>query len=57
MSDTVIKEFKNKLSKKVSELNQIYSEAQSIGLRMNLNQRDDATCRFLEFKDDYSVKI
>lgn len=57
MSDTAIKEFKNKLSKKVNELNQIYSEAQSLGLRMTLDQKDDATCRVLEFKDHYSVKI
>ena len=57
MSNTAIKEFKNKLSKKVNELNQIYSEAQSLGLRMTLDQKDDATCRVLEFKDHYSVKI
>ncbi|MEZ4793467.1 MAG: hypothetical protein R2783_08425 [Gelidibacter sp.] len=68
MSDTVVnsdfsllklkeQDFKNKLSLKVQELNQIYSEAQSIGLRMNLEQRDDSTCRFFEFKAEYSVTI
>lgn len=49
--------FKNKLNQKVGELNDIYSEAQSLGLRMSLEQKDNSTCRFLEFKDHYSVKI